>query len=626
MTLDNPGWLREVQSADEFLSLIDAEDRLMFVNHAATQEINGVSVYDFIAAEFRDLAQRSIDAARSTGYPQHYESEASSPDGGSSHYSNWIFPVSSSDTDGVLAFVATDITALRRMESELERVDVTFRSLVDQAPDHIVIADTERRISFVNRFEFGLQKSDVIGRPIETFVPPEDQDRVASEIDAVIETGQRRSYETTVNMPTGDHVFATRAGPIIVEGRVEGVVTISTEISDRLELERERERLNTQLQQSQKMEALGQLTGGVAHDFNNLLTAIAGNLELVQHDLTAGTSSSTRLAEAMRAVDQAADLTRRLLVFARNQPLDPHPERIDHLLGEMAPLLERTLGETIEVRMTTPEPLWRCDIDPGQFEQAILNLAVNARDAMPSGGNLEIVGENLVVDDRQQGSSSTNEWVVLTVRDTGSGMDADLVDHAFEPFFTTKAPGRGTGLGLSMVHGFVSQSGGLISLTSQSGVGTAVRIELPRSHDVGPTPAPDEPSLLPRGAGDVILVVEDQPLVREACLLVLEQLGYVGLETSDAAEAVAALAGRDDIAVVLSDFGLPGEMNGIDLAHHVAELDTPLPMILMSGYADPAVTGGELPSGVRFLQKPFKQTELAAALASALEKPRSDQS
>ncbi len=455
MSLHDSEWRREIESAVEFLSLIDVDDRLIYVNHVETEDIYGISVFDFISPVYHDLVRRSMEAARSTGYPQHYDSEAMSGEGGASFYSNWIFPVSHPDANKVLAFVATDITALRRIESELERTDITFRSLVDQAPDFILIADRDRRVSFVNHLEHGHEPADVLGRRAETFVSADDRDRVAAEIDAVIETGRPRSYETTVNTPTGDFAFSTRAGPIIVDGRVDGVVMIATDITERKQAERERELLNAQLQQSQKMEALGLLTGGVAHDFNNLLTAIGGNLELLHSEVVSEGAGSARLTEAMRAVDQAADLVRRLLVFARDQPVTAKPERIDLLIAVVAPLLERTLGENIDVQVTNTEPLWPCMIDRGQLEQSLLNLAVNACDAMPFGGTLEIISENVVANEGQSDQLPAGDCVSLTVRDTGFGMDTDVVEQAFQPFFTTKDPGRGTGLGLSMVYGFV---------------------------------------------------------------------------------------------------------------------------------------------------------------------------
>lgn len=621
MSLQDESWRAEIEGAVEFLSLIDADDRLIYVNHAVVSDYAGISVFDFISPEYHDIARRSMDAARRTGYPQHYDSEAAAADGGVAFYSNWIIAISHEDANDVLAFVATDVTSLRRMEDELIRSDTTFRTVLGQAPDNILIVDADRRITFVNHLELGFNPADVMGRRPEEFVAPQDQARVRAEIDNVLRTGERRAYETTVHAPDGAFVFSTRAGPIVVDDQVEGVVLISTDITERLEAERERDRLNAQLQQSQKMEALGQLTGGVSHDFNNLLTVIRGNLDLIRESVAPGTAAAAQLADARRAADQAADLTRRLLVFARNHPLETTVEQVADVVDELAPLLARTLGEIVDVRVATDDDLWPCRIDRAQLEQALLNLAVNARDAMPSGGVLEISSRNVVLEDDVAAQLPAGEYVAISVSDTGFGMDPQIVDQAFEPFFTTKEPERGTGLGLSMVYGFVSQSGGRAELHSQPGQGTTVEMVFPRAGDEPRSAEAEvEPGASPaRGDGHVVLLVEDQPMVREVCRLVLDELGYQTREASDADEALAAVDEFDDFALMLTDFGLPGETNGIELARLVAKLDPPLPVILMSGYADPAATSGGFPDGVRFLQKPFRMAELAEAVAQALE-------
>ena len=623
MFIQDPEWRNEVESAVEFLSLIGADDRLLYVNHVqpGLGEYEGKPVYEFILPEHHDLVRRSIAAARATGLPQHYESEAVGLDGGTSLYSNWIFEVAQNDSPGVVAFVATDITSLRRIEDELVRSDVTLRSLLEHAPDHIMIVDRERRLKFVNRLEFGFKPDDVMGEPVEGFVREDDREMVVEAVESVIRTGERRSYETSVNSPTGTYDFLTRLGPIIVDDQVDSIVMISTDITATRVAERERERLNAQFQHAQKIDALGQLTGGVAHDFNNLLTAIGGNLELLGAAGVGDRDGATYLAEALRAVDRAADLTRRLLVFARKQPLAPKAERIVALIDDMAPLLRRTIGETISVRAVSADELWLADIDRGQLEQAILNLAVNARDAMPSGGNLAIVSENHVVDeDEATEQLPAGDYVSVTVSDTGFGMDAAVASQAFEPFFSTKDVGHGTGLGLSMVYGFASQSGGHVTLSSEPGEGTTVQMLLPRGGQEEPKPVDlAEPSVR-RGNGEVVLVVEDQPIVREMCVNLLQRLGYRTLEADDATQACATLDAHPDTALVLSDVGLPGEMDGYALASQVVSKEHSLPVILMSGYANKTALTRDLPGGVQFVPKPFKVAELASAIAVALDR------
>ncbi len=621
MSTADQEWRDEIEGAVEFLSLIDADDRLLYVNHAqpGIDDYVGTPVYDFISPEYHDIVRASIAATRATGYPQHYDSEAAGADGGTALYSNWIFPVPDPDAPGVIGFVATDITHLRAVEDELARADITLRSIVENAPDHIMIIDRDRRLVFVNRFEHGFSLEDVAGRQVETFVDEPDRDLVATTLDEVIATGERRAYETTVSTPLGRFVHLTRAAPIVVDGEVDSVVMVSTDITELRSAEQERERFNTELRRVQKLQALGQLTGGVAHDFNNLLTAIGGNLDLVRSRLDDGDIAASYLAEATRSVDQAADLVRRLLVFARNQPLVTRAENIAELIDEMAPLLRRTLGETIAVTTAGVADPWLCEVDRGQLEQALLNLAVNARDAMPAGGRLDIVTANLTVGDPQHGDQlPAGDWVTVTVTDTGIGMSPDVVEQACEPFFTTKDPGRGTGLGLSMVFGFVTQSGGDLQLTSEPDRGTSVRLAFPRSDKAAPTPARPVDTEVRRGAGELVLVVEDQPSVRELCVQILESLGYATVETVDAAAAVEAIGSRRDIAAVLSDIGLPGEMTGLELAQWIRSQESPPPVLLMSGYAEFEGGQGQLPDGVRFLPKPFKRTELADAIAESL--------
>jgi PAS domain S-box-containing protein len=621
VSIQDSEWRNEVESAVEFLSLIDADDRLLYINHVqpSLEDYAGEPVYEFILPEHHDVVRRSIEAARATGLPQHYESEAAGLDGGTALYSNWIFEIAQNDGPGVVAFVATDITSLRRVEDELVRSDVTLRSLLEHAPDHIMIVDRERRLKFVNRLDFGFKPADVMGQPVEGFVRADEREKVVEAVESVIRTGERRSYQTTLHSPTGDHDFLTRLGPIIVDDQVDSVVMISTDITATRVAERERERLNAQLQHSQKIDALGQLTGGVAHDFNNLLTAIGGNLELLGAAGIDDKEGATYLAEALRAVDRAADLTRRLLVFARKQPLAPKTERIAALIDDMAPLLRRTIGETISVRAVSADELWLADIDRGQLEQAILNLAVNARDAMPTGGSLAIVSENRVVDeDEATEQLPAGDYVSVTVSDTGFGMDADVVAQAFEPFFSTKEVGHGTGLGLSMVYGFASQSGGHVNLSSELGEGTTVQMLLPRGGQEEPKPADLAEPSVKRGNGEVVLVVEDQPIVREMCVNLLERLGYRTLEAVDATQACATLDARPDIALMLSDVGLPGEMDGYALASRIRSWDRPVPVVLMSGYANKAASTGRVPGGFPFLPKPFKLAELADVVAVAL--------
>jgi signal transduction histidine kinase len=379
------------------------------------------------------------------------------------------------------------------------------------------------------------------------------------------------------------------------------------------------------LRQSQKMEAIGQLTGGVAHDFNNILTVIQGNLELAEREIGLwrdGTQQKlTRLVgNASKGVERAATLTRRLLAFARRQPLAPRPVRLDQLLAGMAPFFRSTVGETIEIAVDSAPALWPVEVDPGQFESAILNLVINARDAMPQGGRLAIATANVVLE--ATGDGGAGEHVEVTVTDTGHGMDAVALSRAFEPFYTTKQAGHGTGLGLSQVYGFVKQSNGQIRIDSTPGAGTTVRICFPRfAGGVAAAPEAVAPVAPLRGRpGETILVVEDDASVRAYVVESLRDLGYAVVAAGSGDEALALLsAPQTRVDLLLSDVILPGR-NGAEIAAAARQLRPSLRVLFMTGYSrDAIVHEGRLDAGVVLIQKPFSQTQLATRLREVME-------
>jgi PAS domain S-box-containing protein len=376
----------------------------------------------------------------------------------------------------------------------------------------------------------------------------------------------------------------------------------------------------TLLHQAQKMEAVGQLTGGVAHDFNNLLTIIIGNLETLQRRLHGGPVDGAdlkRLSDyALVGAKRAASLTQQLLAFARRQPLNPRTLDINQLVTDMSNLLARTLGEAITVETILAPGLWPAFVDPNQLEVAILNLAVNARDAMPNGGRLTITTANLQCPGAGTPSNLTEgSHVLIAVSDTGSGMDASVISRAFEPFFTTKDIGQGTGLGLSQVYGFVNQSGGHVTIDSAVGVGTSVTLYLPHvvgKHVDSHGSPPAERSQRARANSETILVVEDNDFVREYSTDILRELGYRVLEAPDAVTALALIETSPDIRVLFTDVGLPGAMNGRGLAEAAMGRRPDLKVLFTSGYAkDSVVKEGRLEPGVQLLTKPFTFDVLA---------------
>ncbi len=393
------------------------------------------------------------------------------------------------------------------------------------------------------------------------------------------------------------------------------------------EIER-RSQAEEALRQSQKMETVGQLTGGIAHDFNNLLQIVNGNLDILCRKMPDEAAPLRRYAErAMIGTERAATLTQRLLAFSRRQPLAPQPTDINRLLPGMSELLHRTLGETIEVEAVLPPRVWLVETDKNQLENAIINLAVNARDAMPDGGKLTIETSNTLLDDAysaQNPGVKPGQYVVLCISDTGIGMDADTVNKAIEPFFTTKDVGKGTGLGLSMVYGFIKQSGGHLKIYSELGEGTTVKIYLPRL--VGKVAAAElsEESAAPAASGEeTILICEDDEEVRAYSVEVLRELGYRVLEAADGASALGILKNTQaEVDLLFTDVVLPGGMSGAELAKAAIEFRPDLKTLFTTGYARNAIVHhGRLDAGVQLLTKPFSYADLAARIRDILDAP-----
>ena len=380
---------------------------------------------------------------------------------------------------------------------------------------------------------------------------------------------------------------------------------------------------NDALRQSQKMEAVGQLTGGIAHDFNNLLQIVTGNLEMLSRRLPADDVRLRRAADnAMSGAQRAATLTQRLLAFARRQPLAPKPLDPNHLVDGMSDLMRRTLGEAVSVDVRLAPELWTVEADANQLENALLNLAVNARDAMEPGGTLTISTANGIIGEAEaEDDAAPGHYVSLAVCDTGAGMSEATMSRVFEPFFTTKEVGKGTGLGLSMVYGFVKQSGGHLRIESALGRGSTVTLYLPKFTGVAP---PEEPITVSETAsaraGETILVIEDDPDVRAHSCDVLAELGYAVTAVADGPAAVDVLDSTGRIDLVFTDVVLTGSMNGRDIAEHAQTARPRTPILFTSGYAREAIThNARLDEGIALLSKPFSYIDLACAVRVAID-------
>ncbi len=394
---------------------------------------------------------------------------------------------------------------------------------------------------------------------------------------------------------------------------------------ERLVEERTREvrERTEQLHQSQKMEAVGQLTGGIAHDFNNLLSVMIGNLDLVQAQLKNDPDAKQIIEMALAAGMQGADLTRQLLAFSRKQQLRPQVFDLGKLVTRTSTLLRRTIGENVEIKVTPADGLWQAEADPSQVESALINLSINARDAMPDGGQIVIEAENKHLDARyavENPGVTPGDYVMLAVSDTGTGISPEILPRVFEPFFTTKEVGKGTGLGLSMVYGFAKQSGGHLKIYSEVGHGTTVRLYLPRAKsenrdehiEVRPTEG--------EGASSkTILVVEDNAAVRSTVLLLLSTLKYQVIEAESGRQALEVLGRGDEIDLLFTDIVMPGDLSGIELAGKARAMRPGLKVLFTSGFTEASMRGATLGMDDQILSKPYRRDELAAKIRDVLE-------
>ncbi|WP_374274966.1 PAS domain-containing protein [Brevundimonas sp.] len=405
-----------------------------------------------------------------------------------------------------------------------------------------------------------------------------------------------------------------------------GAYQIVNDVTDRLAEQARLREAEEALRQSQKMEAIGQLTGGIAHDFNNLLAGIIGSLELLSKRLSENRLSGIEryIEAASGSAQRAASLTQRLLAFSRRQTLDPRPTDLNRLIGGMEDLIRRSVGPAVEVEVVGAGGLWTTRVDPSQLENALLNLCINARDAMaPQGGRLTIETANKWLDDRhaRERDLPPGQYVSLCVTDTGTGMTPEIIDKAFDPFFTTKPMGQGTGLGLSMVHGFVRQSGGQVRIYSEAGDGTTMCLYLPRH--LGAADEIDPEALTaaePNGHGETVLVIDDEPTVRMLIVEVLGEAGYHVLQAEDGASGLEVLRSEMAIDLLVTDVGLPGGLNGRQVADAARALRPDLKVLFVTGYAENAVIGnGHLEPGMAVITKPFVVADLAAKVTEMIE-------
>lgn len=508
-----------------------------------------------------------------------------------------------------------DITELRQTERELRASEARFRTLVDHAADAFFLMDDSGTVLDVNRQAYeslGYSYEELIGKRPMDFDPTVSQLAIEA-MRTRLDAGEIISFETQHKRKDGT-VFPVdiRIRPFWESGK-RFAVALVRDITDRM-------RLEEQFRQAQKMEAVGQLAGGIAHDFNNLLTVINSYSEILSNDLPTGDPKRELAAEVLKAGERAANLTRQLLAFSRKQILQPQIVSFNSILGDLARLLRRLIGEDIELVFDAEPTLGAAQVDPGQFEQAIINLALNARDAMPEGGKISLTTKNIELDDLDDPNIPPGRYVLVAMSDTGQGMDEATKSRIFEPFFTTKDQGKGTGLGLAMVYGFVKQSNGYIEVSSEVGRGTTMRVYLPRVDTSAPTHPPAEPPkfVMPVGT-ETVLLVEDEEAVRVLSRNILKSCGYKVLEAQDGLEGLAIAQQAGAIDLLVTDLIMP-RMGGKQLADAVLESRPCIRLLFLSGYAEGAVTNRSIRcDSMPFLQKPFSAMNFARKVREVLD-------
>jgi len=546
-----------------------------------------------------------------------YETSHVHKDGRSIDVSLSVSPIRSGSGKIVgISTAARDITESKRTQKALTQEIEERRRIFDTSNDLILVTDTAGNFIQVSPSVtaiLGYDPADMIGHSAVEFIHPDDLENTRSEMRAARRGQNKRNFETRYINNEGKAVALNWTG------------TWSEPVRRHFFIGRdltEKQAAEAQLRHVQKMDAIGQLTGGVAHDFNNILTVITGTIGILEEAV----AGEPQLVAVTRLIDEAAErganLTRHLLAFARKQPLQPLEVDVNSLVLEAAKLLHPTLGEHIEITPLLAEDAWTALVDPNQLTTAVLNLALNARDAMPNGGKLALETSNIYLDENYASMHSevvAGNYVMVAVSDTGTGIPAALLERVFDPFFTTKEVGKGTGLGLSMVFGFVKQSGGHIKIYSEEGHGTSVKIYLPRATGLNQTAAEALVSADIAGGTEVVLVVEDDSLVRRYVMTQIKSLGYTTLEAANAADALRIIDNAENIDLLFTDVIMPGSMNGRELVDEALKRRPSLKILYTSGYTENAIVHhGRLDSGVLLLAKPYRKSELARMIRLAL--------
>ncbi|PWV97241.1 PAS domain S-box-containing protein [Hoeflea marina] len=658
------GHLRDLfERAPSFMAVLTGPEHVFSVTNAAfrqligQRDVLGSSVRDALPEisgqgfiELLDQVYRSGESYRDSGAKVSFKRKSAAQ--AEERYVDFIFqPLadSSANVTGILV-QGYDVTDQKRAEEAARESESRFRSLAQSMPNHAWTALADGSLDWFNArvYEYsGLGEAELAGTGWARMVHEDDVGDVGKAWQAAVAAGDEYQTEFRLRRHDGQYRWhIARAVPVRDDaGEVIRWVGSNTDIEDQKQTEawladlnevlearvdeRTRELVRTQdvLRQSQKMEAIGTLAGGIAHDFNNLLQVISGNLQMLARDVAGNEEIQARIGNALGGVTRGARLAQQLLAFSRRQPLAPKVINVGRLIRDMDEIMRRSLGEAVEIETVIGGGLWNTLADPGNVENALLNLAINARDAMDGRGKLTIEAGNAFLDDdysRLHDEVVPGQYVMIAVSDTGTGMSSDIIAKVFEPFFTTKTEGKGTGLGLSMVYGFVKQSGGHIKIYSEPGLGTSIKIYLPRAlREEDRVEAAQHGT--PRGRGETVLVAEDDDAVRQTAVALLTDLGYRVLTAENARKALDVIETGVPIDLLFTDVVMPGSMKSTELAREAARQRPGMAILFTSGYTENSIVHeGRLDSGVHLLSKPYTSDAMARKVRQVLEKAAAD--